>query len=257
MKIFLCVDAAQATALAGAQVQQQIMRKPESVLGFATGGTMEALYAELIRLHRHQALSFAGVRSFNLDEYLGLSGTHSHSYSHYMHQHLFDHVNIQPQHIHLLQGDAADPVVEAQAYEQRIQSVDGIDLQLLGLGENGHIGFNEPSSSLASRTRVKRLAPDTLAANQRYFSADISQPTHALTMGIGTIMDARQVVMLALGTKKADAVAHMIEGPISARWPASVLQMHPQTTVILDAPAAQHLACRDYYTAVHPMGLVE
>jgi len=257
MKLLICPDPAQAVHKAACVVQKQVRDEPDSVLGLATGGTMEALYRILVADHRRTGLSYAQARTFNLDEYLGLHPQHPQSYHHFMHSKLFQHLDIASQNIHLLSGLCSDVELEAERYEQAIAQCGGIDLQLLGLGSNGHIGFNEPSSSLASRTRVKRLARSTIAANRRFFGEDETPPHYALTMGIGTIMQARQIVVLALGTHKAKAVAQMVEGPVSAWCPASILQMHPHVSVIVDRDAAQELSCQDYYLDVHPFEQVD
>ena len=165
---------------------------------------------------------------------------------------LFQHADFNPELTHFLDGDAKDLILETSRYEKLIADVGGIDLQLLGIGENGHIGFNEPSSSLASRTRIKTLTKTTLEANKIYFKDIKKMPLYSLTMGVGTILDSRQCVLLATGSKKASAVAQMIEGPVTATCPASALQFHPNTLVILDDQAARELKMRDYYEYVHP-----
>ena len=215
---------------------------------------MTPVYAELARLHREEGLSFAGVASFNLDEYVGLAPDHPRSYRHDMEKRLFAKIDIARDNTHLPAGDTGDPGAEAFAYEARIEAAGGIDLQLLGIGENGHIGFNEPSSSLGSATRIKRLAPGTIDANRRFFDGGDSVPTHAITVGIGTIMRARSILLLATGERKAAAVASMVEGPVSAFCPASALQYHPKTTVLLDPAAASQLRLRDFYLDIHPHG---
>lgn len=224
-----------------------------AVLGLATGGTMSPVYERLVARHR-AGLSFAGVTTFNLDEYVGLAPEDPQSYRSYMKQHLFDLTDIDPARTHLPRGNAANPVLEADRYEEAIRHAGGIDLQMLGIGANGHIGFNEPTSSLRSRTRVKTLTRETRAANSRYFESPEAVPTFAITMGIATILDSRSCVLLATGAKKADAVAAMVEGPLSAICPASALQMHPHVTVIADGAAASKLALRSYYQHVHPDG---
>lgn len=254
MKVLIKDDEALAVADAAARIARQIERHPRSVLGLATGGTMTPLYQELARRHRDEALSFAGVRTFNLDEYVGLAPDHPNSYRFDMERRLFAQVDIPREQTHLPAGSAPDSEAEAYAYEARIAAAGGIDLQLLGIGENGHIGFNEPSSSLGSSTRIKRLARETIDANKRFFSGDERIPTHAITVGIGTIMRAKAILMLAIGERKADAVASMIEGPVSAMCPASALQYHPAVTVLLDPPAASRLKLKTFYRAIHPKG---
>lgn len=228
--------------------------QPEAVLGLATGGTMEPVYQELVEQAARKRLSFAGLTTFNLDEYVGLAGDHPQSYRSTMNRLLFDHVDLPREQTHLPRGDAEDPSVEARAYEAAIEAAGGIDLQLLGIGRNGHLGFNEPSSSLASSTRIKKLARSTLEANARFFGDDERMPTHAITMGIGTIMRARKLLMLAIGASKANAVAAALEGPVTASCPASILQFHPDVTVVLDQEAASCLKLRDFYEDIHPGG---
>ncbi|WP_010137931.1 glucosamine-6-phosphate deaminase [Oceanicola sp. S124] len=252
MKILILDDAGAASARAAGLIASQVAAKPTSVLGLATGGTMEAVYARLIALHRAGEVSFAGASSFNLDEYVGLVGDHPCSYRHYMRELLFDHIDMAPGAGHLPAGEAPDPEAEAARYEEQIVAAGDIDLQLLGLGLNGHIGFNEPTSSLTSITRLKTLTRQTREANARFFPAGQTPPRLAITMGIGTIMRARQVVLVATGKAKAEAVRQVIEGPVSARWPGSVLQMHRNATVILDREAASGLDLLDYYLDVHP-----
>ncbi|MCB2055550.1 MAG: glucosamine-6-phosphate deaminase [Geminicoccaceae bacterium] len=254
MKVLILEDAAAAVARAAGLVSATVISRPEIVLGLATGGTMLPLYADLRRRHAEGSLSFAGVTTFNLDEYVGLAPAHPGSYHTYMREALFDHVDIDPARTHLPRGDAADPRAEAQRYEQAITDRGGIDLQLLGIGRNGHIGFNEPTSSLGSRTRIKTLTIETREANRRYFTEGEEVPRYALSMGIGTIMEARACLLLATGSTKAEACARMIEGAIGAACPATALQMHPRVTAVLDREAAAALELKDYYDHVHPEG---
>lgn len=219
---------------------------PEPVLGLATGGTMEPVYRNLIERHRHGGLSFERARVFNLDEYVGLAPDHPQSYHRYMEEHLFGQVDIDPSRTHVPRGDI-DPAESARAFEAELSAHGPVDLQLLGLGRNGHIGFNEPMSSLASRTREKALTPSTIRANSRFFAEGEDQPHSAVTMGIATIMEARRILVLATGDKKAGAVASMIEGPVAAMCPASALQFHPSVLVILDSDAASALTQRGQY----------
>lgn len=254
MKILILPDQGDATIRAADMICESMAARARTVLGLATGGTMEPLYAELVARHRQGRLTFADARSFNLDEYVGLAPRHPQSYHSYMHRHLFAHVDFAPGATALPDGSAPDPDAEADAYEARIAAAGGIDLQLLGIGRNGHIGFNEPTSSLCSRTRVKTLTESTRAANARFFAEGEEPPTCAITMGLATILDARQVLLLAFGAEKAPAVRAMIEGPVSAFTPASVLQMHRRATVILDQAAASMLELWEYYHTVHPDG---
>ena len=215
---------------------------------------MVPVYQQLVARFKQGGISFAGVRSFNLDEYIGLAPSHPCSYRTYMQRELFDHIDIEPAHAHLPKGDNPDPAEEAAEYERLIMDCGGIDLQLLGIGKNGHIGFNEPTSSLSSRTRIKTLTYSTREANKAYFSDHEQTPKCALTMGIGTILEADHCVLLAIGATKSEAVAQMIEGPLTAACPATALQLHPRATIILDGEAASGLKLRDYYHHVHPGG---
>lgn len=252
MKILILDDAEAVSQRAAEIIAAQLADKPASVLGLATGGTMEAVYARLISLHRAGAASFAQATSFNLDEYVGLAGDHPCSYRHYMAEKLFDHIDMDRGRAHLPRGEVLDPEAEAERYEASIVAAGDIDLQLLGLGLNGHIGFNEPTSSLASVTRLKTLERSTREANSRYFPSGDAPPRLAITMGIGTIMRASEVLLVATGAAKAKAVKQVIEGAVSARWPGSVLQMHRHATVLLDRAAASDLELLDYYLDVHP-----
>jgi glucosamine-6-phosphate deaminase len=209
-------------------------------------------YRELIRMHREEALDFSKVTTFNLDEYVGLPAGHPESYRTFMAEHFFNHVNVTIQRRHIPDGMARDVPAECTRYETAILAAGGIDLQLLGIGTDGHIGFNEPSSSLASRTRIKTLTERTRADNARFFGGDLARvPFHCITMGVGTIMAAREVLMLAFGGKKADAVAAAAEGPVTAMNPASALQMHPVAKCVVDEAAAEKLSRCDYYRWVY------
>ncbi|MEH6584850.1 MAG: glucosamine-6-phosphate deaminase [Halioglobus sp.] len=226
---------------------RQLKQKPSSVLGLATGTTPLSLYRELIERNRSGEISFEQVQSFNLDEYLGLPSNHPQSYRHFMNHELFNHLDIDKTNTHVPAGNAHNPITACEEYEHAIRNSGGIDIQLLGIGRNGHIGFNEPTSCMTSRTRVKTLTRETIADNARFFSADETQPHLSITMGIGTIMEAKLVVLLATGESKAEAIKSMIEGPISAWNPASALQMHPSTVVIIDEAAAGELSDPDFF----------
>lgn len=241
-------DTAEEVSLLGAQVVAQLLRrKPRCVLGLATGRTPVALYRELIRLHQTEHLDFSQVATFNLDEYVGLAPDHPQSYHYYMKENLFRHINIPAGATHIPNGCAPDLRLHCHEYETAIQKTGGIDLQLLGIGSNGHIGFNEPTGSLRSRTWVKILSEKTLKDNASHFATPDEQPRHVITMGIGTILDARHCVVLACGPQKSHAVKAMIEGAVSAMCPASALQFHPRTTVIIDTPAAARLDYAEHY----------
>ena len=232
-------------------VARLIRKKPSAVLGLATGSTPLALYRDLIRLHREGDLDFRDVGTFNLDEYLGLTPAHPASYHHFMRENLFQHINIREENIHIPDGMTVDVPAFCQAYEDKIKAAGGIDLQVLGIGGDGHIGFNEPSSSLASRTRIKTLTPRTRQDNARFFATEEEIPEHVITMGVGTIMEAREVVLLAFGAGKAEAVAAAVEGPITTSVPASILQLHQKATILLDEEAAGNLRRAEYYRWVY------
>ena len=232
---------------------EAVRRKPSIVLGLATGGTMLPVYDRVCARSALEKVSFAQATTFNLDEYVGLSPDHRCAYRRFMQETLFYHIDIDPSRTHLPRGDAPDPVSEALQYEERIAAAGGIDLQLLGIGRNGHIGFNEPTSSLASRTRIKTLTEDTRQANRHFFERIEDIPRYAITMGVGTILEAKACVLLATGAAKAVAVVKMIEGAVSAACPATALQLHPQVTIMLDKAAAE-LKLLDYYNHVHPGG---
>ena len=247
MNVIIRADEEAVTAAAYEFVKDRMNRKRYRVLGLPTGGTPLRLYSALVAGHRRGEIDFADVHTFNLDEYLGLAPDHPRSYRYFMQVNLFDHINIQPANIHFLSGLPADVEEECEAYEEAIRDVGGIKLQLLGIGRGGHIGFNEPTSSLASRTRDKTLTLKTITDNRRFFDHDEDVPRWALTMGVGTILDAREILLIATGRAKADAIAAMVEGPVTAMCTASALQMHPRVTVIIDEAAAAKLDEDEYY----------
>ncbi len=236
-----------AAALVARVVSHDLRANPHLVLGLATGRTMERVYRQLVRFHKDQKLDFSLCRTFNLDEYVGLFPSDPNSYRHYMEQHLFRQVNIEPRNTHLPNGLATDLDEECRRYEAMIQRFGGIDLQLLGIGRAGHIGFNEPLSALRSRTRVKALTPTTIQQNAPFFGGEGNVPRRAITMGVGTIIEARRCVLLATGNSKADVIAQAVEGPITSMVTASALQLHPRCTVVVDEAAAGKLKERDYY----------
>jgi len=252
MEVIIVRDAKEGSRLGAAVVARLVREKPVAVLGLATGSTPLALYGELARLHRDEGLDFSRVTTFNLDDYLGLPHEHPASVHRFMNEHLFAHVDLTAERIHMPDNDPERVPAAGAAYERAIADAGGLDLQILGLGVDGHIGFNEPGSSLGSRTRIKTLAPATLKANAYLFGGDPAQvPAHVITMGIRTILESRACLMLAFGAKKADAVAHMVEGPLTAMLPASALQLHPSVKVIVDEDAAIRLARADYYRFVY------
>lgn len=247
MEIIIRPTAESAADIVARVIADELRAKPDLVLGLATGNTMEAVYANLVRLHRLEKLDFAKCRTFNLDEYVGLPASHRNSYRHYMNHNLFLNVNVDLKNTHLPDGAAADVEAECARYEKLITQCGGIDLQLLGIGLSGHLGFNEPASSLRSRTRVKVLSPVTLAQNGRLFPTPEEMPRHAITMGVGTILDSRRCLFLATGAEKAEIVAKAIEGPVTSMISATALQFHPRCTMVIDEAAASRLKEADYY----------
>jgi glucosamine-6-phosphate deaminase len=247
MEVIIQPDALMAARLAAGIIDRELRANPSLVLGLATGATMEAVYADLAHRHRDNGLDFSLCRTFNLDEYVGLPADDPHSYRAFMQTRLFARVNIDPRNAHLPNGVAKDLRAECDAYEKKIRASGGIDLQLLGIGRAGHIGFNEPLSALMSRTRDKSLTPETLEQNARYFDRPEDMPRRALTMGVGTILDARRLLVLVTGAEKASVLAKAVEGPITAMVTASALQLHPRCTVVVDEAAATRLAGKDYY----------
>ena len=232
-------------------VASSLRANPRSVLGLATGSTPLGMYEELIALHKSTGLDFSQATSFNLDEYLGLAPENPQSFHYFMHSNFFSKVNFAAPNIHIPDGAfRKDYSAYCEQFERSIKSAGGIDLQILGIGRNGHIGYNEPNSSLASRTRLKELTQETIEDNKRFFPQGAEIPECAITMGIGTILDARRILILATGKSKAAAVDKAIEGPISSSVSASALQLHPDVTFIIDEDAAYALTQRDYYRRV-------
>jgi len=247
MECIIRPDAQSAGNLVARIIAEDLRAKPDMVLGLATGRTMESLYQILVDMHKKEKLDFSLCRTFNLDEYVGLSASDTQSYRYYMNHHLFKRVNIDLRNTHLPDGMAADPDAESRRYDESIAAAGGIDLQLLGIGRTGHLGFNEPLSALKSRTRVKALSPITMAQNGPLFDDPKRMPHRAITMGIGTILEARRCILLATGEEKAAIIAKAIEGPITAMVSASALQWHPKCTVVVDEAAASKLTETDYY----------
>jgi glucosamine-6-phosphate deaminase len=247
MEIIIQSTKEAATGIAADLVARLVRSKPDAVLGLATGSTPELLYRKLVELN----LDWSRIRTFNLDEYVGLPVDHSQSYRTFMRENLFRHINIREENIHIPDGNTSDISAFCQAYEDKIRAVGGTDLQILGIGTDGHIGFNEPTSSLASRTRIKTLTQRTTQDNARFFGKVDDVPQHVITMGVGTIMDARKVFLLAFGEPKAHAIAGAVEGPVTALNPASVLQFHPSTKVFVDSAASSGLTRADYYRWVY------
>jgi len=230
-------------------IADAIRKKPNLVLGLATGSTPVGMYKELIRMHKEEGLDLSEVTTFNLDEYIGLSPEHEQSYYYFTRVNLFDHVNINLSKVHVPSGLIKRQDVEeyCQWYENEIKKAGGIDIQVLGLGRDGHIAFNEPGSSLASRTRIVALTEETIEDNSRFFEKKEDVPRFAITMGVGTVMEAKHCLLLANGKNKANAVKASVEGPISSQVTVSALQMHLKVTALFDAEAASRLEWLDYY----------
>lgn len=249
MQIHIVEDAEAGGVVVADEIQRVLAQRgaSETVLGLATGSSPLPAYAELIRRHREEGLSFAGTRAFLLDEYVGLAEDHEQSYHRFIRENLVDHIDMADEDVASPDGTAAAPHAEAVAYDRRIREAGGVDVQVLGIGSNGHIAFNEPGSSLGSRTRVVGLTRSTIADNSRYFASREDVPVRALSQGLGTILEARHIVLTAAGENKAAAVAQLVEGGISARWPATVLQMHPEVVVVVDEAAASRLELHEDY----------
>jgi glucosamine-6-phosphate deaminase len=251
MEVIIAESYESMSKLAASIIRQQLLCKPNSVLGLATGSTPVGTYKELIRLHKEEGLDFSQVVTFNLDEYVGLPPSHNQSYRYFMDENLFKHVNVPPEHIHVPYGHAESVVDFCAWYEEQIKAAGGIDIQVLGIGGDGHIAFNEPGSSLGSRTRLKTLTEQTIQDNARFFANEKDVPRFAITMGVGTIMEAKRIILLASGRSKAAIIAEAIEGPITAQVTASALQMHREVVVVVDADAGSKLKRADYYRWVY------
>lgn len=247
MRIIILEDPEQVSLRAADMILEQVRRKPDSVLGLATGSTPLGTYRELVRQHRAGSVSFMQTTTFNLDEYVGLGRDHPQSYYQFMYENLFSQADFDLSRCHVPCGLARNLERYCESYESQIRQCGGIDLQILGVGTDGHIGFNEPGSSLGSRTRVKGLAERTRQDNARFFEHPEQVPRLAITMGVGTILEAKRIVLLATGAKKAASVRSFVEGPITSQIAASALQLHPATIVLLDRASADWLERRDYY----------
>lgn len=250
MEVVIYPDEAKAAQGAADFVAQLLSVKPDMVLGLATGCTMEPVYNRLVQKHRENGLDFSRCQTFNLDEYVGLAADNPCSYHHFMREHFFDRVNIDLRQTHLPDGMAEDLEAECANYEKLIVAEGGIDLQVLGIGLNGHLGFNEPLSAFRSRTRIQILSRVTRAQNAPLFPNPHQMPQRAITMGVGTILEARRCLLLATGEEKADIVARAIEGPLTAMITATALQLHPDCIVVLDEAAASRLQENDHYRRI-------
>lgn len=255
MEVIICKDYEEMSKVAAGIVRQEILGKPNLVLGLATGSTPLGLYKELIRMHKEEGLDFSEVVTFNLDEYYPIRPDHEQSYHTFMFENFFNHINTPRESIHIPKGWMPPEQVEdyCKWYEQHIKEHGGIDVQILGIGANGHIAFNEPGSSLGSRTRLISLDAQTIKDNSRFFRSEEEVPRWAITMGVATILEARKILLLANGEHKAEAVAKAVEGPVTSMVTASALQLHPEAKVIVDEPAALMLQRREYYIHLREM----
>ncbi len=241
MRIYMSEDYNAMSRRAANIISAQVITKPDSVLGLATGGTPVGAYQQLVEWYKKGDLSFAEIKTVNLDEYLGLSPHHEQSYRYFMQTNLFDHIDIKPENTHVLNGLAKDPDAECAAYNKLIRDLGGIDLQLLGMGHNGHIAFNEPGDDFGLETHVVTLTDRTIDANTRFFESRDEVPRHALSMGIKNIMQARRILIIVSGEEKADTVCKAFAGPVTKDVPASVLQLHPDVTLVGDKAALSKL----------------
>lgn len=247
MDVIIVEDCDEMSERAADIVIRALRERPDLVLGLATGTTPEGLYRRLVEAHKKDGVDFSEVVSFNLDEYVGLAPDHQQSYRYFMNQKLFDHVNIKPENTHVPDGLADSLLRQCAEYEHMIDRAGGIDLQVLGIGRDGHIAFNEPGTSLGSRTHVTALTRETIEDNSRFFDSPDDVPRFAITMGVGSILDTRKCIVLASGANKADAVRATVEGPITSAVTASALQMHPDAVAIVDEAAAAKLERLDFY----------
>lgn len=241
MRICRFATAEQVSTAAAALIAAQLLQKPESVLGLATGSSPIPTYQKLIAMHRGGALDFSRATTFNLDEYVGIDVSHECSYHRFMNEQLFDHVNIRKEAVHVPDGNAADPTAYGLKYDEAIAQAGGIDLQLLGIGRNGHIGFNEPADVFPYACHVVQLTASTIDANKRFFDSIDDVPKSAISLGIGSIMKAKTVLLIATGADKAEAVRASVEGDMNPQVPASILRIHPNAIFLVDEAAASLL----------------
>ncbi len=249
MEIVICKTKEEASKLAADMITAAVQKNPKTILGLATGSTPVPMYTEMAKAVKEKKVSYKFVKSWNLDEYVGLPGTHDQSYRYFMNKNLFEKIDIKISNTHVLNGMAKDPEKECAKYEEQIKKAGGIDIQVLGIGSDGHIAFNEPGTSLSSRTGVVYLTPSTIKDNARLFfkGKESEVPTRALSMGVGTICEAKKIIMLAFGKNKADAVKGMVEGGMSQFCTASALQAHNDAWIFCDEESASKLKLRDYY----------
>jgi len=250
MEVIITKNYEEMSRVSAELIAREIKRKHDLILGLATGDTPVGTYKGLVKLHKEEGLDFSKLTVFNLDEYIGLAPLHENSYNRFMWENLFSHVNITPENVYVPQGNTDDPEEFCRWYEEQIRDAGGIDLQILGIGGDGHIAFNEPGSSFASRTRIKALDKQTIEDNSRFFEKIEDVPRFAITMGIGTILEARSIILIANGKKKANVCAQFIEGPVTSQITASALQLHTHVTIVLDDEAASQLKRREYYNWV-------
>ena len=249
MEVVICKNKEEASKLAAAMITAQVKKNPKTVLGLATGSTPVLMYREMAKAVKEKKVSYKQVKSWNLDEYVGLPGTHDQSYRYFMNENLFKLIDIQLKNTHVLNGLAKDLDKECKAYEKQIKAAGGIDLQVLGIGSDGHIAFNEPGTSLKSRTGIVYLTPSTIKDNARLFfkGKEKEVPTRALSMGVGTICEAKKIVLLAFGEGKQDALKGCVEGPMTQFCTASALQAHNDCWIFCDEAAAKKLTLKKYY----------
>jgi glucosamine-6-phosphate deaminase len=251
VQVVIQPDAEAIASLVADEIERLLAEKPDAVLGLATGSSPLAIYDELVRRHESGRITFARARAFMLDEYVGLPEDHPERYRNVIEREIAGRVDFAPGAVQGPDGNAEDIPAACAAYEAAIADAGGVDLQILGIGTDGHIAFNEPGSSLASRTRIKTLTSQTRRDNARFFGGDVEAvPRHCVTQGLATIMSARHLVLVATGSGKAEAVHHLVEGAVSAMWPATVMQHHPRATVLVDPAAASRLQLGDYYREV-------
>jgi glucosamine-6-phosphate deaminase len=241
MKICIFKNYEDVSFTAAQIVSDYVGKKPECVLGLATGSTPEGMYRHLVKLNRDGKVDFSGIKTFNLDEYVGLCGNHQQSYRYYMDNKFFNHINIKRDNINIPDGMADDLNQECRNYDEKIANAGGIDLQILGLGKNGHIGFNEPSKILQIGTHITELTASTIEANARFFNSDSEVPRNAITVGLGSIIKSRKILLIACGKEKSEIVTKLIDSDLSTEVPATILKLHNDTTILLDEEAASQI----------------